>query len=230
MSATVQSNLNAGTPAEDKSRRARPIQAKHVFFLLYGVMTLFVLYRYEAPFLDSQSPTWQHFANVTWWLVPHGLAGALALFIGPLQFSNRLRLRRLQLHRLLGRLYVISVFVAAPVSIVIAIKQGPPSILMAAVIQASAWVLTTAAALYCISRGNIKQHREWMIRSYPFAMVFVFTRVILAIPAIERTGELGVISVVWGCVALACFVPSFVINWRAMRSRVPRQAAPEMTN
>jgi uncharacterized membrane protein len=222
MSATAQTNLNVDAPVEHKSRR--PIQAKHVFFLLYGVMTLFVLYRYEAPFLDSKSPTWEHFGKVIWWLVPHGLAGALALFIGPLQFSNRLRQRRLQLHRLLGRLYVISVFVASPISVVIAIKQGPPSILMAAVVQASAWVLTTAAALYCIRRGNIKQHREWMIRSYPFAMVFVFTRVLLAIPAIERTGELGLIWVVWGCVAAACFIPSFVINWRAMRSRIPRQA------
>jgi uncharacterized membrane protein len=230
MSATVQANLSAGAPSENRSRRARHIQAKHVFFIFYGAMTLFVLYRYEAPFLDSQSPAWTHFAKVTWWLLPHGLAGALALFIGPLQFSNRLRQRRLGLHRILGRLYVVSVFVASPISVVIAIKQGPPSILMAAVMQSSAWVLTTATALYCIRHGNIQQHRQWMIRSYPFAMVFVFTRVLLAIPAIERMGELGLIWVVWTCVAAACFIPSFVINWRAIRSQAPRQAAPEVTN
>ena len=68
--------------------RSRSIQVKHVFFVIYGLMTLFVLYRYEMPFLDSQSPIWQHFAKVKWWLLPHGLLGAIALFIAPLQFSK----------------------------------------------------------------------------------------------------------------------------------------------
>jgi uncharacterized membrane protein YozB (DUF420 family) len=84
-------------------------------------------------------------------------------------------------------------------------------------------------ALYCIRTGNIQQHRQWMIRSYPFAMVFVFTRAILAIPAIERMGEVGIVSVVWSCIAAACFVPSFVINWRAIfkgaRNFVPEAAS-----
>ena len=42
-----------------------------------------------------------------------------------------------------------------------------------------------------------------MIRSYPFAMVFVFVRAIFAIPAIEATGELGLVSVVWTSIAAA---------------------------
>jgi len=57
--------------------RSRSIQVKHVFFVIYGLMTLFVLYRYEMPFLDSQSPIWLHFAKVKWWLLPHGLLGAI---------------------------------------------------------------------------------------------------------------------------------------------------------
>ncbi len=97
--------------------RSRSIQVKHVFFIIYGLMTLFVLYRYEMPFLDSQSPIWQHFAKVKWWLLPHGLLGAIALFIAPFQFSNRLRQRHLRLHRILGRIYVAGVAVSAPVAV-----------------------------------------------------------------------------------------------------------------
>ncbi len=59
-------------------------------------------------------------------------------------------------------------------------------------------------------------HRQWMIRSYPFAMVFIFVRTIIAIPAIARLGEVGAVSTIWTCIAAACFVPSFVINWRAV--------------
>lgn len=54
MSATVQRNLTAAAPIENGSRRARQIQSKHIFFFVCAVMTLFVLYRYETPFLDSQ--------------------------------------------------------------------------------------------------------------------------------------------------------------------------------
>ena len=93
--------------------RFRSIQVKHVFFVIYGLMTLFVLYRYEMPFLDSQSPIWLHFAKVKWWLLPHGLLGAIALFIAPLQFSNRLRQRHLLLRKvrdLVGEIADFSAF------------------------------------------------------------------------------------------------------------------------
>jgi hypothetical protein len=36
-------------------------------------------------------------------LIPHTLAGTLALLIGPINFSSRIRQRHLQLHRILGR-------------------------------------------------------------------------------------------------------------------------------
>ena len=46
-------------------------------------------------------------------LIPHTLAGIFALLIGPINFSSRIRQRHLQLHRILGRIYVISVFVGS---------------------------------------------------------------------------------------------------------------------
>lgn len=202
-------------------RASRPLQAKHVFFIFYGLITLFVFYRYEMAFLDSQSPVWEHFAPVKWWLIPHGVAGAVALILAPLQFSNRLRQRQLWLHRVLGRLYVGGVLISAPVSVYIGFIQGPPGLEMATIVQGGGWLLTTLIALYCIRAGNVAQHRQWMIRSYPFAMVFVFTRAILAIPFVERMGVVGVVSTVWSCIAVACFLPSLIISWRSI---FPRRA------
>lgn len=203
--------------------RHRAIQAKHVFFVIYGLLILLVFFQYDMRFLDSQSPARLHFAKVKWWLLPHGVLGAIALFIAPLQFSNRLRQRHLQLHRILGRFYVAGVAVSAPVAIYIAIVQGPPTLLMAAVTQSTAWILTTAIALYCVRNGNVQQHRQWMIRSYPFAMVFVFARALLVIPAIQRLGEVGLVSVVWTCIVAACFIPSLVISWAAVFPKQQRR-------
>ena len=199
----------------------RTIKAKHALFVVFGLLTLFVFYVYETPFLDSRSPVWQRVEPVKWWLLPHAVAGSLAILLAPFQFSTRLRKRNLGLHKVLGRLYVAGVAVAAPTAVPVAIILGPPSLVMAAVTQSSGWLLTTAVALYCVRRGDIRQHQEWMIRSYPFAMVFVLARAILAVPAIQALGEVGFVSVVWSLIAAACFVPSFVISWRSL----PRGAA-----
>ncbi|HEV3469561.1 MAG TPA: DUF2306 domain-containing protein [Pyrinomonadaceae bacterium] len=205
-------------------------RAKHVFFLVFALLTLFVFYVYEVPFLDPRSPVWQRIEPVKWWMLPHAVAGATALLLAPFQFSARLRRRNLRLHRVLGRLYVAGVAIAAPTAIPIAVILGPPTLVMAAVVQSSGWLLTTAVALYCVRRGDIRQHQEWMIRSYPFAMIFVFARAILAIPAVAALGEVGFVSVVWSLEAVACFVPSAVISWRALsirgRAVAARTAAP----
>ena len=76
------------------------VRAKHIFFVAFGLMTLFVFYLYEAPFLDSHSPAWQHIEPVKWLMLLHGPAGALALLLAPFQFSTRLRKRSLRLHRI----------------------------------------------------------------------------------------------------------------------------------
>jgi hypothetical protein len=64
-----------------------------------------------------------------------------------------------------------------------------------------------------------------MMRGYPFAMVFVFVRAIIAIPAVARLGELGIVSTVWTVIALAGFVPSVVIAWQTTFQRKAVAAA-----
>jgi uncharacterized membrane protein len=200
------------------------VRAKHVFFAAFGLLTIFVFYTYEAPFLDSRSPVWQRIEPVKWLMLLHGPAGTLALLLAPFQFSTRLRKRSMKLHRVLGRLYVAGVAIAAPAAVPIAIILGPSSLVMAATIQSCAWLLTTAIAIYCVRAGNIRQHQEWMTRSYPFAMVFVFARAILAIPSVRAMGEVGFVSVVWSVIAAACFIPSLVIGWRAVFTRSAAKA------
>lgn len=206
--------------------RGSSVKAKHVLFVAFGLMILFVLYQRDAQLLDAQSPLRQRYAPIPWLMLAHGVPGAVALLLGVFQFSSRLRQRFLQVHRVMGRIYIGSVAISAPVAVAVAIKLPIPTLTMASMIQAFGWVACTATALYCVRTGHIQQHREWMMRSYPFAMVFVVVRVILAIPAVEQMGLLGVQTTVWTVLATACFLPSFVIAWqglaasrRAMKAR-----------
>jgi uncharacterized membrane protein len=108
-------------------------------------------------------------------LIPHTLAGALALLIGPLQFSTRFRRRRLKLHRVLGRIYVLSVFVGSFTGIALAAgRPGLPGTSM----QAAAWMVCTTAAFVTARNRQIAAHRQWMARSYAVTFTFVSSRVL----------------------------------------------------
>lgn len=216
------------TAARVRAGRGMSVHVKYVLFALLALMVLFVLYQRDSQLLNANSFLRQRYTKAPWLLLAHGVCGALALLLAPFQFSTRLRQRYLWVHRLIGRLYVVGVAIAAPLAIPIAIILGPPVLVMAASIQASGWILTTATGLYCVRTGRIQSHREWMMRSYPFALVFLVVRVLNAIPAIARMGELGRVSVVWSVIAVACFLPSFLIAWRGVFTRTTRPAKAEV--
>ena len=202
-------------------------QSKLVFFVIFGLLTVFVTYMKNARILDPTSEIAQHFAPVKWYLVPHALFGILAMLLGVFQFSNRLRARYLKTHRTLGYLYVVSVFIAAPLAIPMTFRFGP-SLIAASSMQSFGWMATTAIALYCVRHRNVTQHRRWMIRSYPFAMVFTVSRMIIPLPPVFRLGVVGIETVVWTVIALAAILPNIFLDWRAIRAQpVPRAVAAD---
>lgn len=201
------------TPATP-GRRSSSIQAKYVIFLAFAAMIVIVWITRDRFLLAPNSFLRQRYAPIAPLMFLHGIPGALALFLGIFQFSSRLRARFLPLHRAMGRIYVACVAIAAPVAVVVSTRLPILTLTPASVVQATGWILTTGTALYCVRTGRISQHREWMMRSYPFAAVFVFVRVIIAIPAVARSGELGLAEVVWSVIATACFLPSFLIAWQ----------------
>lgn len=201
------------TPAAT-GQRGRFIQAKHVMLIAFLVMMVIVWITRDRLLLQPDSFLRQRYSPIAPLMFLHGVPGVIALFLGIFQFSNRLRARFLQVHRVMGRVYVGCVAIAAPAAVVVSIKLPVPTLVAASMIQALGWILTTGTALYCVRTGRISQHREWMIRSYPFAAVFVVVRVIVTIPAVAQAGAMGLIGAVWTSIAVACFLPSFMIAWQ----------------
>ncbi len=200
-------------------------QAKLVSFLVFGLVTVFVTYMKNRGIFDPGSAVAQHFAPAKVLLAIHALGAGLAMILGAFQFSNRLRARYLRLHRALGYVYVVGVFLGAPLGIPLAAKVDTPSLAAASVVQAFGWMLCTAIALYCVRNGNVAQHRRWMIRGYPFAMVFTVARILIPIPPILRSGFVGIEIVVWSSIALAAFLPSIILEWRSIFPRAAARAA-----
>jgi len=203
---------NAGGYSE---RPLRKVAFKHWAFLGLGLMTLFVLYNNERFILFHSHPDWEYFFPVRWWLLPHGLGGALALIIGPMQFSTRVRQRCPKLHRILGRIYLAGVAVAAPLGIVLTfVHHLSLALKVENFAQSGCWFLTASVAFYYILKGNIVRHRQWMLRSYLFTCIFIVGRVLDKVPLLGsfiapfNTGTNP--EVLWFLVLFAWVIPTFL--------------------
>lgn len=216
------------TTASPSVLQRSSFHVRYIWWTAFGLMVLYVLFTRELTLLDPRSFLRQRYAPIPLLMFLHGIPGAIALIIGPFQFSTRLRQRFTKLHRVSGRIYAVCALISAPMAILVALALPVPTLLSASSIQATGWILTTAIAIYCIRTGRTQQHREWMMRSYPFAAVFIVVRAVIAIPAIDRMGVEGLETAVWCAVAMAGTLPSYVIAWRTLltskRATKPRVA------
>ena len=172
-------------------------------------------------------PEWAHIESFKWWLVPHALIAACALFLGPLQFSGRLRQRFAKLHRVLGRCYVAGVFIGAPLGIYIQYLEErlgfPRSFTFAAVADAALWMFTTGMALVFIRQRKIQQHRQWMTRSFAGSLIFLEVRAIIGLTGWGQYAEI----VVWCCVAAAIPLADLVLQFEELRQTSARRLRPD---
>ena len=150
-------------------------------------------------------------------LVPHTLGGVIALLAGPIQFSSRFRQRHLKFHRVLGRAYVVSVFVGALTGI--ALSAGRPG-MPGTCVQAAAWIVCTTAAFLTARNRQILQHRQWMARSYAVTFTFVSSRVLNLWPRYwshlgDSLSAVGVIAFTLASLLLV----DLGLNWRELTTR-----------
>jgi len=196
------------------------LRAKYLLFAAIGLMLAYVIPHDESFLVHPKDPVWQHYQPFKWWLLPHGIAGACALLLGPMQFSDRLRDRFRRLHRVIGRIYVAGVFLAAPLGFYIQYFEermgNPRSFSIAAAVDAALWMITTGIALLFILKGKVQEHRQWMTRSFAVALVFLEVRVI---GGVGGWGDLDVHAnetIVWACLAFSILLADLVLQWQKL--------------
>jgi hypothetical protein len=201
------SNATAAMPRPS----AGPSRTKYFVFAAIAAMAAYVLYHNERFLIDPTNPAWTHYDPFKWWLLPHGLAGACALLLVPMQFAENLRRRHTTLHRTVGTIYVIGVFVLAPLGLYIEYldeAQGAArSFTVETMIQSSALMITTGFGLYFALKRQFTYHRQWMIRSYAVALTFLEIRVILGVFSLDNPFDWHVLeTVVWCCTASSVLI------------------------
>ena len=211
------------------------VNSKYVVFTAIALASTYVLYHNERFLVDSSHPVWQHYAPFKWWLLPHGIFGAIVLLFAPLQFSDRLRKRFTRAHRIMGRMYVAGAILLAPLGAYIQYYQermgAPRSFTILAIVDAALLMGATAIAFVFAVRRKIALHRQWATRSYALALVFIAGRFVLGITGWETLGVEIVQAIIWGCLALAVPLADISLNWRELRnvSSVPVKPAAQQS-
>jgi hypothetical protein len=198
------------------------VNAKYVVFSAIGIASVYVLYHNERFLIDSNHPAWQHYESFKWWLLPHGIFGAIVLLFAPLQFSDRLRKRFTRAHRIMGRMYVVGALILAPLGAYIQYYQermgAPRSFTILGVVDAAMLMGATTLAFVFAFRRKIALHRQWATRSYAIALVFIAGRFVMGITGWETLGVEIVQAIIWSCLALAVPLADVAINWKDLRS------------
>ena len=202
-------------------------RAKTLLFVGIGLLYAYVIVTTESFLWDKTSPEWTHIEPFKTILLPHGLVAALALLLGPFQFSERLRRKYALVHKTIGYLYITGCYLGAPVGAYIQWFQErlgeSRNFTIAGIADAALWMFATTMALIFIRQRKIQQHRQWMIRSFSCALIFLEVRAIVVLFHIPPQ---QIEIVVWCCIAAAFPVADLVLQTdELLRLRARRAAA-----
>mgnify|MGYP001945431429 CR=1 FL=1 len=182
-----------------------------IFSILIGLYPLVYLLvnMDEQGLLGSKNP--EILSNNVWQIAfyLHIYFGGISLLTGWSQFSKKLRAKRLKLHRILGKIYVIAVLISAIAGFYVAIyANGGLVAKLGFSFLAIGWFYTTLNAYTTIKRKEIQKHRKWMIRSYSLTLAAVTLRLWMPIlpNLLEISFDDSYIIISW-----LCWVPNIII-------------------
>lgn len=144
----------------------------------------------------------------------HIFASTLALLLGPLQFSARLRRERPALHRWLGRVYLgVAVSIGGAAGLYMSQHAfGGPFAKLGFAGLAVAWLFTGARAFMAARNRDFLSHRHWMFRNYALTFAAVTIRLYLAPVFIFGLS----FATSYAIIAWLCWVPNLLVaEWLA---------------
>lgn len=151
----------------------------------------------------------------------HVFGSAVALLLGPLQFSKRLRAGAPAAHRALGRAYLflgVGIGGVAGLWMSTFAYAGLPARLAFAAL-AALWLITGTLALRAILRRDITAHQRWMIRNFALTFSAVTLRLMLGTSSVLDVP----FDTAYPAVAWACWPPNLLVaEWVTRSGPTPR--------
>lgn len=191
---------------------------RKVFWVVFGSLCIIFSFYPVQYFLADEpialltSKSAELLANAfyTFSFYSHISLGGIALLIGWVQFSKKLRAKYLNVHRTIGKIYVGSVLISGPFGFYIALHaSGGLSPKLGFSIGAVIWVLFTYLALATVRKGNIAAHKRWM--TYSYAGTFGAVTLRLWLPILIMI--FGNFTQAYGVVAWLSWLPNVLVAY-----------------
>ncbi|WP_205945609.1 DUF2306 domain-containing protein [Pedobacter frigiditerrae] len=145
------------------------------FLMLRGIVIYFPI-RDDIGFLKFK----KEYLNILPWKIAfyaHVFTVAFALIAGFTQFSNHILKEHRKLHRTMGKIYVYDIFINFIPAFIMAIyANGQMPSKIAFIILDCLWLWFTYKAVAEIKKGNVRAHKNFMIRSYALTLSAVTLR------------------------------------------------------
>jgi len=176
-------------PALTSGKRRVPLWWWPAALLAVGIATYSLRYVVlgEEAYVPELAPS---FRARPLTLAAHTLFGPMALVLGLVNLLPAMRRRRWAAHRIVGRVYMISALVVGAAGLSLAFHAAGGSLARLGFgTLAVATLVTVGQAYRYIKRGEVKRHREWVLRNYALIFGAVTLRIWLPILIIAHQGE-----------------------------------------
>jgi len=150
----------------------------------------------------------------------HIILGGIALLIGWTQFSSKIRIRNLRLHKQLGKVYVVCVMLSSVAAIGIGFfATGGVITATGFICLGITWFYTTLKAYVHIKNRKITEHQKMMIYSYAACFTAVTLRIWLPLLVMI----FGDFITAYTIVAWLSWVPNIIVASLITRRLAPQQ-------
>ena len=140
----------------------------------------------------------------------HIVVGGFALLIGWLQFSEKLRINNMNLHRNIGKAYIVAALISGLSGLYIALfASGGMISILGFFSSGIVWLTTTILGYTAVRKLDIAKHKKLMIYSYAVCFSAVTLRIWLPLLTIA----IGDFITAYNIVAWLSWVPNVIFAY-----------------
>jgi len=191
----------------------RTILKVSAFVMSIGIAAYAIISYAFLPLGSQLEPTMlQNFLTHKTGIYTHIFASSVAMLLGPLQFSTRIRSRYLDLHRWAGRIYLgVGVLIGGLSGLYMSFYAfGGIGAKLGFLSLAVCWLFTGFKALASIRQKNITAHRQWMVFNFSLTLAAATLRIYLPLSAVIGLS----FEVAYPIIAWLAWIPNlFVAAW-----------------
>ena len=180
-----------------------------------GLYPLFYFFQDNFGLLGNKNSAL--LASVLWSsaFYTHIIAGGLALLLGWVQFSERIRITTPSIHRNLGKLYLLLAFCSSVSAAYLALHaEGGVIAATGFLCLAIFWFTSTLIGYTSIVKGRVIQHQQFMVYSYAACFAAVTLRIWLPLLIVIY----GDFIKAYVLVAWLCWIPNIFVAYMLTRN------------